>query len=1347
MSNMSEDIQYAGFDTRLPMLDRTDYESWQQRIRLYCLGKDNGENIMKLIVEGPYQMGTKTERLAGGVEGALQLGPEQDIVFSDLTQEEKDMYKAGICSELTKDDMEFQLYNDFEHFCQNKGETFHSYYVRFTKLINDMRNIKMTMPKMQLNSKFVNNILPKWSRFITEVKLNKGFRESNFDQLYAYLKQHEVHATENKMIMERFTQITNNPLALMSNASVQQHIARECPQPKRPPDSDYFKGKMMLMKAQDNGAVLDEEQLLFLARKQVTNFDDDVDDPQSKIWHSMWTMSLKLINVMPLTLMTSYDTDIPSKVHDHDNYSDSVYEHHDEHEMQNNVQQDYVAESDADYTSDSNIILYDQYVEDNAEHGVQSMSANKQNKVVNDTLTSELARYKELVVRDLTPEQIFWSINEKKRKKVETTVPKPLSALTVYPPNTPTKLVPRVLPTKIQVKINIYTLMQLFTEFDKTCKKRITTTGVTEGERGFKQTKMCYLTEVIPFFKTLKQHFEGVQTTLFKEVIEMKEIFDHMVAEVDQNALDKPCAEIERKNILIENENLIANYSSNQLLHVMEQSRCLDLEAKISKLQHESQKDVHNKMIKHALAEFDSFFKINNLKEQLLEKDNTIRNMKIQVSKLTDKSSKVDHDQDVKALESKNLELTEHVYAILEQNERFRAENEKVKQHYKELYDLIKIMRADTNEKTSSLITEIQNLKALLKGKTKFVTVDLVKPKVLAPGVSSSTEASRSKPKSNTKKNRILTAKSENKKKVKDHHRTNKYRWIKVNRVDSSIRSKRNLSKLKNFVSKFIGTVRFGNDHFGAIMGYEDYVIDLEVAFRKHLYFVRDTEGVDLLKGIRITNLYMISVDEMMKSSPICLLSKASKNKSWMWHRRINHLNFDTINDLARKDLVREAMATAYYTHNRSLSHNRYNKTPYELMHDKKPDLSFLRVFGALCYQTNDSEDLGKLQATTDIGIFVGYAPSRKGLEPSMMTPGQLNLGLAPSHVPTTTFVPPIDKELEILFQPMFDEYFKLIRDNEPVTSATAANVQVVPPDTSRSTTFAQDAPSTSFSPSLSDKQSLVLHQGVVAGPTIKDTQITQATPHPSVHPLAGEPGSVQSSSRDVSVAELTNKNMIICQMDVNTAFLNGDLQEEVYVSQPEGFEDPDHPTHAKPTKKHLEAIKRVFRYLRGTINMGLWYPKDNCVALTTYADADHAGCQDSRRSTSGSAQFLGDRLVSWSSKKQRSTAISTTKVEYIAMSRCCAQILWMRSQLKDYGFGFNKIPLYCDNKSAIALCCNNVHHSRSKRIDIRHHFIREQVEIEWLNFTSWQQNINLRTYSQKLCQESGLNFYSRVLG
>ncbi|GKB27716.1 retrovirus-related pol polyprotein from transposon TNT 1-94, partial [Tanacetum coccineum] len=120
------------------------------------------------------------------------------------------------------------------------------------------------------------------------------------------------------------------------------------------------------------------------------------------------------------------------------------------------------------------------------------------------------------------------------------------------------------------------------------------------------------------------------------------------------------------------------------------------------------------------------------------------------------------------------------------------------------------------------------------------------------------------------------------------------------------------------------------------------------------------------------------------------------------------------------------------------------------------------------------------------------------------------------------------------------------------------------------------------------------------------------------------------------------------------------------------------------PIKKHLKAIKRVFRYLRGTINWGLWYLKDTAMALMAYTDAKHVGCQDTRRNA-----------------------------EYIAMSGCYAQILWMRLQLKDYGLAFNNTPLYCDNISVIFLCCNNVQDSRSKHIDIRHHFIREQVKNE----------------------------------
>ncbi|GKD54344.1 hypothetical protein Tco_1287731, partial [Tanacetum coccineum] len=343
--------------------------------------------------------------------------------------------------------------------------------------------------------------------------------------------------------------------------------------------------------------------------------------------------------------------------------------------------------------------------------------------------------------RNLTPEQIFWSIDENDRKKAETSVPKPLSALTVYPPNTPVKLVPRVLPTKSQVKINLYVLTQLFTEFDKTCKKRITPTGVTEGERGFEQTKRCYLTEVIPFFKTLKEHFAGVQTELFKEVKVMEEIFDQMNDEVDQNTVDKQCAEIVKKNLLIENENLIANCLSNQLLYDVEKSRCLDLEAEMSKVHNESkhisklEREYLNLQLKYQhlqesfdnnksqtsqeAPDFNSFFKIKNLEHQIQEKDNVIRDLKVLVANVNDRSCETYNAKDVTAL--------------IEQNKCVRVELEKVKQHYKELYDSIKITRAHTRENTSTMLNEIESLKAQLRSKVSCITSDSVKPKVLTP--------------------------------------------------------------------------------------------------------------------------------------------------------------------------------------------------------------------------------------------------------------------------------------------------------------------------------------------------------------------------------------------------------------------------------------------------------------------------------------------------------------------------------------------------------------------------------------------------------------------------------------
>nr|GEW65870.1 integrase, catalytic region, zinc finger, CCHC-type, peptidase aspartic, catalytic [Tanacetum cinerariifolium] len=1232
-------------------------------------------NILKSIDEGPFQMGTVREPLAEGTKGTPYLGPERPRVYTDLSLEDKDRYNANIMatnillqglpkdictpinrytdakdiwdnvkmllegSELTKEDQESQLYDDFEHLRQHKGETIHDYYVRFAKLINEIRNIKMTMSKMQLNSKFMNNMLPEWGRFVTAVKLNRGLRDSNYDQLVDRLEvKGPIHRVEVQLGLVEF----KTELGMLFE------------------NSDCYKDKMLLMQAQESGVAMDEEQLLFLAGGQDTTIDEDMDDQPAPTAQTVFMANLSSADPVNDEAGPSYDSDILSEyvndnavpvVHsnvffvpsdaymmiDNDMYEPhaqsvsttspntvgensltaklatykeqvEVYERRAMFELtkreqkinkklrlvifdsnfkeetlkkelhyvklqltstinHNKLMVKEVTSLKKDFKQKENKYLeyfldiksLKENVEDRLFKQDQSLETvhmlcrpkpyyNELNKVAigyknslcltlrntEDTLEiAEITRRKmnekmkdpEYVThkvkiaphdyskenilatftpqKQLTPEQIFWSHDLIKMKsealKEQTIISRPIKALTVYPPNTPAMLVPRVLPTKSQVQIHIFTLIQLFLEFDKTCKKRITPTGITEGER------------------------------------EMKDVFEELEAEVAQCGVDRKLDEIERRNLLIANDNLIAECLSKEVFsvatnselnvarftemhvtHTIVKTRCLELEAELSNLHDKSHNDNHDELVKcfsnlevHHLnlqlkyqnlkdsfgnnpptpdkdtLDFDSVFVIGKMKASLQGKDNVMKKLQKKIYHSQETRSEAGRTLKVRAVDSQITQLTKNVTVLQAQNDLFRAENEKIKHDYKELFDSIKIMhpvqpkvlvpgnyaidvepiipRLRNNRKTH--LDYLRHLKESVETIRDIVKEAKVKTNVHVPpstGVNHCTDARGSQPRSNTKKNRISPAKGGNKLQVEEQPRTNKSPLRTSNRVDSSSRPKRTVvqiilwyldsgcskhmtgdcSRRMNFIKKFIETVRFENDHFGAIMGYGHYVIgdsvisrvyyveglghnlfsieqfcdaDLEVAFGKHSCYVQDTNGVELIKGSRGSNLYTISVEDMMKSSPICLVSKATKNKSWLWHRRLNHLNFGTINDLARKDLVRglprlkfetdhlcsacqlgkrkkhthkpktkntnleaEAVETACYTQNRSLIHTRHNKTPYELVHNKKPDLTFFRVFGALCYPTNDSQDLGKLQPTADIGIFVGYAPSRK---------------------------------------------------------------------------------------------------------------------------------------------------------------------------------------------------------------------------------------------------------------------------------------------------------------------------------------------------------------------------------
>nr|GEZ57934.1 hypothetical protein [Tanacetum cinerariifolium] len=833
----------------------------------------------------------------------------------------------------------------------------------------------MTMSRMQLNSKFINNMLLEWGRFVTAVKLNKGLRDSNYDQLYAYLKQHEAHANENKIMLDRFTQHTMDPLALMSNVSYPQqyspssstppstyvqphlannahldsslspmdnliknltntlalltqsyktflpqtnnqlrtssntrnqatfqdgrvvvqnvqgrqnrgqgtnpwgggaagHIARNYTQLKHPQKSDYFKDKMLLMQAQENRVALDEEQSLFLAGGQANAIDEDVDEQPAPTTQTMFMANLSSSDHVYDEAGPSYDSDILSEVHDHDHSQDVVCEPHDEHEMHDNVHLNHVVDSHANYTSNSNMILYDQYVKDNVVPGEQV------------ELYERRARFELTGREQKINEQLRIVITDRNFK--EETLKEKLHSI------------------KLQLASSIN-------------HNKLMVEEVTSLKKNFKQKENQYLEDFLDM-KSLKEknpicltRAKQVQPALYngheiikdnhvpaivhntEDTLEIAEItrrkmndkmkdpecvnqdvFEELEAAVAQNVVDRKHDKIQQKNLLIANDNLIAECLSKEVFYVATNSeldvsrfsemhvanttveaRCLELEAELSNLRDKNHNDNHNELV------------------------NCFSNLEI-------------------------TQLTDKVTALQAQNDLYRAENGKIKQHYKELYDSIKITCAKHIEQVMALTNENVNLKAQTLNNVNSVSKDQVTPTVLAPGRT-------------------------------DYPLVFGLRLLKT--CDGG------LLTAHEFCKKLIGTVRFKNDHFGAIMGYGDYMI--------------------------------------------------------------------------------ESVATACYTQNQSLIHTHHNKTPYELVHNNKPDLTFFRVFGALCYPTNDSEDLGKLQPTADIRIFVGYAPSRKGPAPIFLTLGQISSELVPNPIPAAPYVPLTNKDLEILFQPMFDEYLE----------------------------------------------------------------------------------------------------------------------------------------------------------------------------------------------------------------------------------------------------------------------------------------------------------------------------------
>ncbi|GJW98069.1 retrovirus-related pol polyprotein from transposon TNT 1-94 [Tanacetum coccineum] len=988
------------------------------------------------------------------------------------------------------------------------------------------------------------------------------------------------------------------------------------------------------------------------------------------------------------------------------------------------------------------------------------------------------------------------------------------------------------------------------------------------------------------------------------------------------------------------------------------------------------------------------FFKNNNLKAQLQDKDNTICKLKNFIKSMREKSKEENVKYDYGELETKNVELENSVAKLISEYERLCNEINRVKQDLKaQIHDKVFVITSLKNDLRNVKGKEIVDIAAQIPSVNTIVLgmfnlyLEPLAPRllsypkqvesstmsdshtpVLSPiGLKCSTSNCGSKPidvkhsllKANSEPicatckksmfedvhDMITSANIVPPKKTASHSVETQKPELKVyNRKPKNVKNVGSSKKAK-FVESKNANHSEPNHTWGSNatdipsssslvmtscpdcslvsrlwilyyvegLGHNLFSVgqfcdaDLEVAFHKNAYFIRNLEGVDLFSGSRDINLYTISLDDMLKTSLICLLSKASKTNSWLWHRHLSHLNYGTLNKLAKDGLARgiprlkfqkDHMCSAcalgkskksshqpkaedtnqeklYLLHmdlcgpmhmasingkryflvviddysrftwvrflrtkdeapeaiikciknsqvclnatvrnvqtnnrtefvnqtsvartpqqndvverrNRTLVEAACTITPYELMQDKKPDLSFFHVFGALCYPTNDNDDLGKLDAKADIGIFVGYAPAKKAFriynkrtrkiietihvtfdelttmasEQFSSGPGLHSLTLATSSsglVPNPISQQPCFKESPKT--PIFHDDPRYESPHEESTShGSSSNMRQthtqfehlgkwtknhpianVIDDLSRSVSMRKQLQTDSMwcyfdafltlvepknfkqamtEPSWIDAMQEEIHEFQRLevktnefGRVLKNKARLVAQGFRQEEGFDFEESFAPVSRKEairIFIANAAHKNMMIYQLDVKTTFLNGELKEEVYVSQPEGFVAGQPITCVQAQKGPLRSQISTTCMVRHAIKL----PN-----LTTVLQSDSVDTPMVEKSKlDEDLQGIPIDAILYRGMIGSLMYLTSSRPDLIYAVCLCARYQAKHTKkhlnaLTGYGFQFNKIPLYCDNKSVIALCCNNVQHSRAKHIDVRYHFIKEQVE------------------------------------
>ncbi|GJV51675.1 retrovirus-related pol polyprotein from transposon TNT 1-94 [Tanacetum coccineum] len=802
---------------------------------------------------------------------------------------------------------------------------------------------------------------------------------------------------------------------------------------------------------------------------------------------------------------------------------------------------------------------------------------------------------------ELSAEQAFWSQNS-----VNSSEP----TLSIRPTNVE---VPKELPKVSMVNTSLKKLKHHLANFDVVVKERTTPTAITEGSWGFEHTKACFRDEIIPFVQALKDLFSTFNQHLVDELSEVQNIFYQM--EQAEKALVITALKDELRKFkgkaLVDNN--VSNHPSDPELHQ------LNVELITPKLLNKW--IAHSAYIKHSqeeaavLRDLVDHIKANYPLDPLLESTCNKKKDKIQQRPSNTLKNKVEaHPRKVKSsLKNKDCVVapkgTAHVqHSKLNVNYELKC----VKYNGCMLSDnqdlcVLEFIN-DVNARAKSRSVKKNSKRKVWKPTGKVFTnigyiwrptgrtFTIVGNACPLTRITTTTEVPLRKSSAldnKTPKPVITLVYSRKPRKSKTSVPINNYKVVQIVLwyLDSgcSKHMTGDRSQLTNFVNKFLGTVKFGNDHVAKIMGYGDYQIgnvtisrvyyieglghnlfsvgqfcdsNLEVTFRQHTCYIRNLKGLPKLKFEKDHLCSACALGKSMKKPYKPKSEDTNQEKLYLLHMdlcgpmrvaSVNGKKTDngtefvnqtlreyyekvgishetsvarspqqngvverrnrTLIEAARTMLIyakaplflwAEAVATACYTQNRSMIRRRHGKTPYELLHNKPPDLSYLHVFGALCYPTNDSENLGKLQPKADIGIFIGYAPTKKAFRiynrrtrriietihvdfdeltamasehsssgPALheMTPATISSGLVPNPHPSTPFVPPSRTDWDMLFQPLFDEFLNPSPSvDHPAPEVVAPINEVIAPvladstGSPSSTTVDQDALSLSNS-------------------------------------------------------------------------------------------------------------------------------------------------------------------------------------------------------------------------------------------------------------------------------------------